>query len=104
MSDSTSNDPGPQAQPEPKEKFSPESKAMGARLLYMILIAIMIGVAQTVLHLMTVIQFIIMLTAKGRPNEQIAHFGRTLGEWQAKAARFQTAASEDKPWPWSSLG
>ena len=73
------------------------------RLLYMILIAIMISVAQTVLGVVTVIQFVVMLINKGEPNERLAEFGTDLGIWIAKAARFQTAASEVKPWPWTEL-
>ena len=47
--------------------------------------------------------WLVLLTGKGKPNEQIAAFGNSLGSWLAKAAKFQTAASEDKPWPWSPL-
>lgn len=73
------------------------------RLLYMILIAIMISVAQTVLGVMTVIQFVIMLVNNKAPNERLAEFGTDLGIWIAKAARYQTAASNVKPWPWTDL-
>jgi Domain of unknown function (DUF4389) len=44
---------------------------------------------------------VLMLIDKGKPNAQIAGFGRTMGGWLVKAAAFQTAASEDKPWPFS---
>lgn len=71
------------------------------RGLMMLLIAILIGLAQTVLHALTLLQFILMLIDKGKPNAQIAKFGRTLGGWLAKAAAFQTAQSEVKPWPWT---
>ncbi len=73
------------------------------RLIYMILIAIMISVAQTVLGVMTIIQFIIMLVSNKHPNERLAEFGTDLGIWVAKAARYQTAASNVKPWPWTEL-
>ena len=73
------------------------------RLIYMILIAIMISLAQTVLGVLTVIQFIIMLVNNKEKNERIAEFGTDLGIWVAKAARYQTAASNVKPWPWSEL-
>jgi succinate-acetate transporter protein len=51
----------------------------------------------------TVVQFIIMLVSGLQPNERLADFGTTLGIWIAKAARYQTAASEVRPWPWSEL-
>ncbi len=106
MTDTTSPEPGPQVQPEPGDKGgnNPQSKAMWARLLHVILVAILASLAQTVLNVMAVVQFIIMATGRGKPNDQIAHFGKSLGDWLAKAARFQTASSEDKPWPWSPLG
>ena len=40
-----------------------------------------------------------MLIDKGKPNSRIASFGTALGGWLAKAAAFQTAQSETKPWP-----
>ena len=68
-----------------------------------LLIAVMISLAQTVLGVATVIQFVVMLVNNKRPNQRLADFGTDLGIWVAKAARFQTAASNVKPWPWSEL-
>lgn len=76
---------------------------LGLRLIYMVIIAVMISMAQTVLAVCTVIQFVIMLINNRDPNERLAEFGTDLGIWIAKAARFQTAASEVKPWPWTDL-
>ncbi|WP_424971178.1 DUF4389 domain-containing protein [Dinoroseobacter sp. S76] len=73
------------------------------RLIYMVLIALMISLAQTVLTFVTVLQFVILLVNNKQPNERIAEFGTDLGIWIAKAARYQTAASEVKPWPWTEL-
>ncbi|MBC8159097.1 MAG: DUF4389 domain-containing protein [Alphaproteobacteria bacterium] len=86
------------------EQFEPERKdSLVSRLIYVILIWIMINFAQTILGALTVIQFIIMVINKGRRNDRIAEFGTDLGIWVAKAARYQTAASEVKPWPWTEL-
>lgn len=86
------------------EQIEPETPDnLGLRLLYMILIALMISLAQTVLTIVTVIQFVIMLINNRTPNERLAEFGTDLGIWIAKAALFQTAASEVKPWPWTEL-
>jgi hypothetical protein len=76
---------------------------LAMRLLHLILVGILLGAATAVLHVMTIVQFIVMLADKGTPNAQIAAFGKSLGAWMAKAARFQTAESEEKPWPWSPL-
>jgi len=83
---------------EPKEEDN-----LFLRLVYMIIIAVMISIAQTVLGFMTVVQFVVMLINNKEPNERIAEFGTDLGIWIAKAARFQTAASQVKPWPWTEL-
>ena len=86
------------------EQFEPDSKDnLLLRLLFMLIVALMLSIAQTVLSVATIIQFIIMLVSKGKPNERLADFGTDLGIWIAKAARFQTAASEVKPWPWTDL-
>lgn len=86
------------------EQFEPEQPDnLFARLLYMIIIAVMISIANTVLSVMTVIQFVIMLVNNKEPNTRLAEFGTDLGIWIAKAARYQTAASEVKPWPWTEL-
>ncbi|NKX43442.1 DUF4389 domain-containing protein [Roseicyclus persicicus] len=76
---------------------------MAMRLLYMVIIAIMLSLSQTVLTLITVIQFVIMLVNTGQRNQRLADFGTDLGIWMAKAARYQSAASEVKPWPWTDL-
>lgn len=88
----------PLSQPEPGAE---PKGSVWMRGLMMLIVAILISVAQTVLHVLTVLQFVLMLIEKGKPNAQIAGFGKTMGGWLAKAATFQTAASEDKPWPFS---
>ncbi|MFP7674177.1 DUF4389 domain-containing protein [Marivita sp. S0852] len=86
------------------DQIEPEKPdSMIERLIYMILIAIMISVAQTVLGAMTLIQYVVMLVNNQQPNERLADFGTDLGIWMAKAARYQTAASHVKPWPWTEL-
>lgn len=86
---------GPQDAPAAKD-------GLPLRLLYMVLIWLMIQVAYTVLAVATVVQFIIMVVNKA-PNERLAEFGEGLGIWIAKGARYLTAASEVKPWPWTEL-
>lgn len=86
------------------EQFEPENEDnIFLRLIYMIIIAVMISFAQTILGVATILQFVIMLVNNKQPNERLADFGTDLGVWIAKAARYQTAASEVKPWPWTEL-
>ncbi|OSP53840.1 DUF4389 domain-containing protein [Pseudoruegeria sp. SK021] len=73
------------------------------RLIHMILIAVMISLAQTILGVVTVVQFVIMVVNSRVPNPRLADFGTDLGIWVAKAARYQTGGSEVKPWPWTEL-
>jgi len=86
------------------EQPTPEgAPSLLMRLVYMVILALMLSLAQTVLTAVTVVQFIIMLLSKGEPNQRLADFGTDLGIWIAKAARYQVAASEVKPWPWTDL-
>ena len=73
------------------------------RLLNMVIIAVLMSMASSLLGVMTVAQFLIMVFNKREPNEQLAEMGTTMGVWMAKAARYQVAASEVKPWPWTEL-
>lgn len=87
---------GPQDEPVKKDSLI-------LRLVYMLIIWAMISLAHTILGAMTIIQYIILIINGGEPNEQLADFGTSLGIWIAKAARYQMAASNVKPWPWSEL-
>lgn len=78
-------------------------KSVWMRGLYMIITAFLIGAAQSVLFLLAVVQFILMLISRGEKNAQIADFGEVIGKWLLQAANFQTAKSEDKPWPLGPL-
>ena len=86
------------------EQIEPDApENIFTRLVFIIIIWVMIYVAQIMLTVMTVVQFISMLLNNKQPNERLAEFGTDLGVWIAKAARYQTAASEVKPWPWTEL-
>ena len=73
------------------------------RLINMIIIGILLSFTQTILWVLSILQFVIMVFNKRVPNEQLSEFGTTMGVWMAKAVRYQTAASEVKPWPWTEL-
>ena len=85
------------------EQPAVEDENILARLVYMFIIWIMLSFAQTILTFSTVVQFIIMVANQKQPNERLADFGTDLGVWIAKAARYQTGASDVKPWPWTEL-
>lgn len=78
-------------------------KALWLRGLYMVIVALLIGAAQSMLFLLTLVQFVMMLIARGMPNAQIADAGDVLGRWMAQAAKFQSVKSDVKPWPFGPL-
>lgn len=82
---------------------NPDFENIWLRLVHMVIIAVMMSMASTLLGFITVAQFLIMLFNQRRPNENLAEFGDTMGVWLAKSARYQSAASEIKPWPWTEL-
>lgn len=81
----------------------PVRENLFTRLIYMIIIAFMISFAGTLIGVLALLQFVIMLFSEKKPNERIAELGTDVGIWVAKATRYQTVASEDKPWPWTEL-
>ena len=73
------------------------------RGLVMLVLGLLFRLAATVLWVMAVVQFLWMLFS-GDKNALLVDFGRDLGDWMAKVARFQSGASEDKPFPWDKWG
>lgn len=78
-------------------------KAPWLRGLQMLILAPLFGLAEVVLWVATVLQFGWILIA-GERNRQIADFGEDLADWLARCTRFQTGATEDKPFPWAPWG
>jgi hypothetical protein len=74
------------------------------RILWIVVITAMISVAQSILLAVAVLQVVLMIAGRGRPNEELGDFGAMVGAWIAKAARYQAAASDEKPWPWTPMG
>ena len=70
------------------------------RGLWMLVVMVLFGLAQSLLVAAALLQFFWMLFGKQR-NQPLAEMGDGLARWLAKAARFLTAASEEKPFPWS---
>ncbi|MEM6729356.1 MAG: DUF4389 domain-containing protein [Pseudomonadota bacterium] len=81
----------------------PLKEGLGPRLLSSLIIWVMLQLAQTLIAVVTVIQFIFLLIEHRRPNPRLSRFGEDLGIWVAKAVRYQAGASEVKPWPWTEL-
>jgi hypothetical protein len=95
------SEPEPRVLPEPgpAPAGSTPQGSIWLRGLMMLIFAVLMGLAQTALQVLAVVQFILMLLNGGKPNAQIAAFGKSLGPWLAKTAAFLTAQSDAKPWP-----
>ncbi|MCC0074490.1 MAG: DUF4389 domain-containing protein [Rhodobacter sp.] len=89
---------------EDTEDFEPGSRELWPRILWIVVITMLISVAQSLLFAIAVLQIVIMIANRGRPNEELGDFGSMVGAWVAKAARYQSAASDKKPWPWTPMG
>ena len=85
------------------EDHTRDFEGLWMRLVSMIVIGVLLSFAQSLFWVIAVIQFIIMVFNKREPNAQLAELGTTMGVWMAKSVRYQTAASEVKPWPWTEL-
>ncbi len=83
-----------------QEFFDPDRRSIWIRGLIMIIFAIFFGIAEALLFICAVVQFLWMLFSK-KPNKAIIKFGASLGKWLERVALFQTGASENLPFPWS---
>lgn len=74
--------------------------AVWMRGLFMLLLLLAFGVAQGLLWVAALVQFLWLLFA-GEPNGALAQFGKSLSRWLADTGRFLVCASEVKPFPWA---
>lgn len=85
----------------PAEDDAPPSKRpIWMRGLFMLLLMIAFWVAQWLLWLVAIVQFLWLFFA-GEPNAFLKRFGHSLALWLAETARFVACASEEKPFPWA---
>ena len=82
------------------EQLPKDTSAVLTRALFMLLFAVIWGVAEMVLGAVAIIQLVLLLVSK-QANAQLLKFGRSLSEYLYQIARFQTFASEEKPFPFS---
>ena len=80
-----------------------DHESIWMRGLFMLILAILFSLGKTVLLISAVFQFIWLLV-KGEKNQPIADFGAEMADWLARVARFQTASTEEKPFPFTKWG
>ena len=70
------------------------------RGLFMLLFGIFYSVAEFVMIVVVIFQFVIMLV-KGQTNERLLEFGDDLSAYIFQILQFQTFNTEEKPWPFA---
>lgn len=65
-----------------------------------LLFLVAVEVATTVVALIAVVQVVWSLSTGGR-NAYLSRFGMSLALWIAQATAFVTAASDERPFPWT---
>lgn len=77
-----------------------ESGSIWMRGLTSILFMILLNVANSLLGVLTVIQFFWMLITSER-NLALKDFGASIGRWMGEVAAFQAAETDERPFPWA---
>lgn len=68
------------------------------RLLFIVLYVVLWQIAEIVLGVTVVIQFLWTLFA-GAPNPSLREFGQRLGAWLQQVVDFLTYVGDARPWP-----
>jgi Domain of unknown function (DUF4389) len=88
------------------DSYSDEREATSGRSeiwmrgLFMLLLMLAFGVAQGLLWVTAIVQFL-WLFFNREPNAFLVGFGKSLSLWLAETARFITCATDEKPFPWA---
>ncbi len=81
-------------------KNGPTRRETWIRALFVILFALIYGVAEVVLVMVVFIQFGFVLVA-GERNQKLLDFGASLSTFVFQILRYVTFNSDDKPFPFS---
>lgn len=90
------SDPPPQAD----RHLPPPPDNLLLHGLVMLVLVLLVNLAQTVLGICALIQFIWMLVTDAR-NEPVARFGAGVARWLDTTARFLTGNADRRPFPWT---
>lgn len=82
-------------------KTNLKSKSVWLRGLFMVLFAVLYGVAEFILAVVAIFQLGAALIT-GNPNDNAIRFGNSLGQYIFQIAQFVTFNTETKPFPFSS--
>lgn len=90
-------DASPKTSSAPAQAAPPRPWVRG---VYMVIFWVTLRVADAVLTLLTIVQYGWLLAYR-EPQPTLRRFGDSLAQWMAQVVRFQTARTEDKPFPWA---
>ena len=77
----------------------PAARGTLMRGLYMLAFILLFALAETVLTIIAVLQFLWLLFT-GHRNDALRDFGASLSIWMGDVARFQACDTDEKPFPW----
>ncbi len=77
-----------------------EREALALRVLWMLVLVVAWGVAETLLALLIIAQLLLRLI-NGEPSQPLARFGDGLSRYLAAIGRFACFRTEEKPWPFA---
>ena len=86
---------------DPRLKAELTARDKWIRLLYIIAYAVMFQVAEVIVGITLVIQFLWTLFT-GQPNDNLRDFTQRLAEWLRQTVEYVTWASDARPWPFGS--
>jgi len=69
------------------------------RGLHMLVFILLFALAETVLMIIAILQFIWLLFTGSR-NDALRDFGASLSIWMGDVAQFQACDTDEKPFPW----
>jgi len=86
---------------DPRLKAELTARDKWTRLLYIVAYTLMWQVAELVLALTVVLQFVWTLFT-GSPNTGLRDLGDGIGRWLRQAAAYATWAGDERPWPFGN--
>ncbi|MEE9428786.1 MAG: DUF4389 domain-containing protein [Paracoccaceae bacterium] len=96
-------DPVDLEEPEEPKSGTESPESIWMRGLMMVILALMFALAETILGVVAVVQFLWMLFNKEK-NALLMDFGRDIGNWLRDVALFQAGTTDEKPFPWAKWG
>lgn len=76
-----------------------QRESIGTRVLLTIIFVFLFALAETVIWVLALVQLVWIMLYK-EPNAAIRDFGLSLSDWVSEVVRYQTAVTDDRPFPW----